>query len=133
MQPARGVARWSIKGYARQYQWPQCRYCGRAQSHDCEPVACFLCGTIQCHGDKAECAVCLIGWKPGWSRNWSGGTKCGYTGCDGDAVATIRKKRACSRHAAQAKVNGMPMAGYLAGCIAHRDSGDGWEHWKLVA
>ncbi len=31
------------------------------------------------------------------------------------------------------KVNGMPMVGYLAERIARGDSGEGWEHWKLVA
>lgn len=132
-QPAPETARWSLEGYARKYPWPQCKYCGRAQDHDCAAVECLLCGTVQCHGSRPACTVCLVGWKPGWSRTYNGGSKCGYAGCDADAVATIRKKRACATHAAKAKVNGMPMTDYLAERIAHRDSGKGWEHWRLVA
>lgn len=109
-----------------------CPFCGSMHTGKhvpCEPVACMLCGTVQCKGLNSECRVCLMGWLPGWSRMHQGGTGCGYAGCASKAVAAVRKKRACAEHAGRAKVNGKPMAEYLAECIALRDSGKGWQRW----
>ena len=123
--------RWSLGGYARQYPWPQCRYCGRAQNHDCERVECMLCGSPQCK-DRADCRVCHHGYLPGWSR--MGRTECGYSKCTEPAIAYARKRPVCASHAKRIKVaGGVTLTEHVARQIAHRDSGKGWEHWRLVA
>ena len=138
--------RWTLGGYARQYSWAQCRYCGRAQNHDCQRVECLLCGTAQCHGNGSGngcCAVCHHGWLPGWSRMHlprhytdDGRTimACGYAGCEGEAIATARKRSVCRTHAARVKVHkGLTLLEYVAEQIAARDAGQGWQKWRLVA
>lgn len=129
IQPTPDAARWSMGGYARQYPWSQCKYCGRASTRDCPAVACLLCGTVQCFALDAHCKVCLIGWIPGWSRP---STTCGYARCDEPAVATIRKKAACAGHAMAASQHGAPVPLYLAERIVHRNVGDSWEFWRLM-
>ena len=124
------TARWSRGGYAKPYPWPQCRYCGRAQSHDCKPVECLACGSRQCHGNGSRdgtCAVCYFGYLPGWGRSLSGGV-CGYKTCPRVAVARApRVGQACSEH-----IKGK-LAAEIATSIAHRDSGKGWQAWRWVA
>jgi hypothetical protein len=130
--------RWSLGGFADQYSWPQCRYCGRAQSHDCPRVECTLCGSPQCFGNgsgNGHCAVCHHGLLPGWSgvsRIMREG--CAYKGCDHGAIATARKRAVCVDHAQRIKVSGgLTLAEYVERQLAHRDSGKGWQHWRLVA
>lgn len=140
------VERWSRDGYAKQYNWSQCRYCGRASAHDCARVECLLCGTPQCHGNgsgNGSCAVCHHGWLPGWSRTHLPRTytddgrtimACGYKGCTEPAIATARKRSICRAHAARVKVhNGLTLLEYVAERITARDEGKGWERWRLVA
>ena len=138
-------ARWSLGGLARVYSWSQCRYCGRAQNHDCPVVECLLCGSPQCHGNGSSnglCAVCHHGFLPGWSRTHlpraytgDGGTiiACQYAGCDHEGIAIARRKPVCLAHAERIKVGkAETLAAYVARRIAHRDSGAGWERWRLV-
>ncbi len=125
--------RWSRRGYARQYDWAQCRYCGRAQAHDCPRVECRLCGSAQCFGNgssNGHCSVCHHGLLTGWG----GESKyCDYKGCDGQSVATARKLAVCIAHAQRVKVTkNQTLAEYVASRIAHRDSGKGWQYWQLV-
>jgi hypothetical protein len=126
--------RWTRGGYARQYSWPQCRFCGRAQTHDCPRVECMLCGSPQCFGNGSGngcCAVCHHGYLPGWSR--IGRTVCGYAGCDHEAVAFARKRPVCTGHAERVKVaRGLVLTDYVAEQIARRDAGKGWERWQLT-
>ncbi|HET8643802.1 MAG TPA: hypothetical protein VFM37_17835, partial [Pseudonocardiaceae bacterium] len=94
-------ARWAMHGPygGRRYDWPQCRFCGRAQQGDCRPVECALCRTRQCHGNGLQCAICLHGWLPGWSRTHLPSTRCGYARCDEPAIATApRVARVCRGH-----------------------------------
>lgn len=128
------MQRWMMSGPhgARSYAWAQCRYCGRAQSHDCAVVECLLCGSPQCFGNGAGnglCAICHCGYLPGWSR--IGRTVCGYAKCEAPAVAVNRKRPVCLTHASTGKT-GTALAEYVASRVAHRDSGKGWEHWKLA-
>lgn len=123
------AARWSKGGYAKPYPWAQCRYCGRAQDYDCKPVECMACGSRQCHGNGSRngtCAVCLVGYLPGWGHSLAQ-TRCGYAHCDNQAVARVpRVGQACAEHlrpAVRAKITER---------VAHRDSGKGWEHWRWV-
>ena len=112
-----------------------CPCCGSMHSgrhQPCPPAKCMLCGTVQCHSVHADCNVCLVGWLPGWSRMYQGGTRCGYAGCRKEAVATVRKKRMCTDHAMKAKYNGVPMAEHLTAAIAHRDSGKDWQRWAFT-
>ena len=132
---ALNAGRWVYQGYygGRQYNWAQCRYCGRGGA-DCQPVACMLCASVQCQGNGTECHVCHFGWLPGWSRGYLQEHKlCGYAHCDAPAVATLRKRRACMAHAMRVKVSGQLLAEYVAERLAHRDSGKGWERFRFVA
>jgi hypothetical protein len=116
--------RWSLGGYARQYPWPQCRYCGRAQDHDCPRVKCLLCGAAQCFGNGSGnglCAICHHGYLPGWSR--IGRTVCARSGCEAPAVAIARKRPLCAAHAATVKVNGKPLAEYVRERLELLESG----------
>lgn len=130
------TARWSIGGYARQYSWPQCRYCGRAQSHDCQRVECMLCGTAQCFGNgsgNGSCAICHHGYLPGWSR--IGRTTCGYAGCDHEAIANARKRPVCIAHAERVKVQGVALLKYATDRVERLHAGElkvGQATWKLV-
>jgi hypothetical protein len=135
--------RWVLNGFARQYDWAQCRFCGRAQNHDCAPVACLACGSVQCHGNGSRdgtCAVCHHGYLPGWSRSESARV-CGYAKCGKDAVATApRVRQVCADHLGRATVTTyadrarrvVTLVEYIAQRAAHRDSGKGWEHWRWV-
>lgn len=92
-----------------------CPWCGwwggvnRGQPH--EYIECLACGVPQCRSHP-ECRACLVGWLPGWSRNWGGqDALCGYKGCDNDAVAKApRVGRVCATHLARPKVNGETLA-----------------------
>lgn len=130
--------RWSLGGYARQYSWAQCRYCGRAQGHDCPRVECLLCGIAQCFGNgsgNGACAICHHGYLPGWSR--IGRTTCGYAGCEDKAVATARKRPVCRTHADRVKVHkGLTLSEYVSQRTASLAAGTlkvGLTPWKLVA
>jgi hypothetical protein len=131
------TARWAQReklNSAQRYDWPMCRYCGRAQQHDCTLVECALCGTRQCHGNgsgRGLCAVCLYGYLPGWSRPHCERT-CAYKGCDDEAVAFARKRAICLEHTQRVRVNGLLLPEYVAARLAHRDSGAGWEQWTLI-
>ena len=123
--------RWTRGGYAKQYPWPQCCYCGRASDRDCSRVECLLCGSPQCMGEgsrNGRCAVCHVGFLPGWSRgyNLASARHCCRKGCEKESVATLRKRAVCRDHAA-------PLMESVAQAIANRDSGGGWERWRLVA
>lgn len=126
------LGRWTYGDVRTYYPWAQCRYCGRAQKRDCAPVDCPACGSRQCHGNGVTCQVCLYGWLPGWSRIGQE-TTCGYRGCDAPAVANApRVQRVCAAHLGRPKVNGVTLAAYIAGRVAHRDSGKGWERFRWV-
>jgi len=58
---------------------------------------------------------------------------CGYAGCSLLTVAVARKKRVCAEHAKQIKVNKVTLAEHVREALAHRDSGKGWQEWRLVA
>jgi hypothetical protein len=126
------TARWAY-GDRRAYPWSQCRFCGRAADRNCEPVACMLCGTVQCKS-RTECLICLYGWLPGWYRGGTSEAKqCGYSGCTDEAVTKApRVKRACAGHVGRVKVNGTSLVDYVAERLKHRDSGKGWEHFRFV-
>lgn len=131
--------RWSLDGYARQYRWPQCRYCGRGQDHDCPRVECLLCGSAQCFGNGSTCSICHHGYLPGWSRSSFPIDQrvCGYAGCDHPAVARARKRPVCTDHAERIKMSGgVTLAAYVTARLAARDAGTlsvGMSRWKLVA
>lgn len=122
---------------AARYSWPQCRYCGRAQNHDCPVAVCLLCGSPQCFGNgggSGRCSVCLNGLLPGWSGvSEIVHNGCGYARCDLPAVAVARKKPVCIDHANQIKVGKVTLAEHVRESIAHRDSGKGWQEWRLVS
>jgi hypothetical protein len=129
--------RWSRGGYARTYSWAQCRYCGRAQNHDCARVECLLCGSPQCFGNgsgNGHCAICHVGYLPGWSR--IGRAHCSRRGCESPAVAVVRKRTLCLAHATTAKITpGQTVAEYVTDKLALRDAGKlmiGFTPWKLV-
>lgn len=134
------MQRWVYGGrYAtRSYPWPQCRYCGRAQNHDCKIATCDLCGSPQCFGNGSgdgTCNVCFYGYLPGWS-GYSSRT-CGYKGCNKHAIAKApRVKDVCKDHAPRVKIRlsgrSVTLPEYVAEQIAHRDSGKGWQSWRLV-
>lgn len=119
--------RWGTQ--ARQYRWPQCRYCGRASERDCPKTTCLACGTEQCHGIHPECMVCLIGWLPNW---WRGGnTECGYADCHEPAVAKApRVGRCCKVHLSRAKSRGMTLAEHITERLMQRDQGG--LHWQRL-
>jgi len=136
------TARWSRGGYAAGA--PRCRYCGLAQSHDCQPVSCAACGSRQCHGHggaNGTCAVCYVGYLPGWGRP-DAERLCGYKGCGGEAAAIApRVRRVCRAHLARARILITTVTGararvtlveYITTRVAHRDSGKGWERWRWV-
>lgn len=135
--PTATNTRWAQRGQldsAHRYDWPMCRYCGRAQAHDCATVECALCGTRQCHGNgsaRGLCAVCLYGYLPGWSRHTRERT-CGYKGCESAAIAFARKRPICLEHTKRVRVNGLLLPEYVETRLTHRDSGAGWEHWTLI-
>lgn len=134
------AARWVYGGYAAQYRWAQCKYCGRAASTNCDPVACLCCGTVQCFGNggsNGRCKVCYHGFLPGWSR-LGGEHLCGRKDCEGAAVTKApRVGRVCLAHAATTKLRvgtrSLTIVEFAAECVAHRDSGKGWERWRYVA
>lgn len=124
--------RW-VLGEVRRYAWAQCRFCGRAQDHDCPAATCLLCGSTQCYGNGPDCRVCYHGFLPGWSRPT--GCQCGHRGCATAAVARApRVHRVCLAHARTTKLRiggrTVTIAERAAELVAHRDSGDGWEHWR---
>lgn len=133
------TARWSLGGYARQYPWPQCLYCGRAQSHDCQVATCLLCGTALCFGRGHDCSVCHYGFIPGWSRS-SYERECGRKGCDRLAVAKApRVKQVCVEHAKTTKLRlvgrTIVLSDYVAERLALRDAGKlavGYTRWQYV-
>lgn len=133
MPTASASARWTYGDVNTHYAWAQCRYCGKAQERDCTAVDCPACGSRQCHSNgsgNGTCQVCHYGWLPGWSRS-AYDRECGYRGCSAPAVANApRVKRVCAAHLDRAKVNGVTLAAYIAGRVAHRDSGKGWEHFR---
>lgn len=132
MPTATALARWTFGDVNTHYAWAQCRYCGRAQERDCAAADCAACGYRQCHGNGPTCKVCHYGWLPGWSRI-AQDTTCGYRGCSAPAVANApRVQRVCADHLSRAKGNGVTLAAYLAGRVAHRDSGQGWERFRWV-
>ena len=133
------MSRWVIRDQMERvarYDWPQCRFCGRAQIRDCRPVACLLCGSVQCHGNgsgNGRCKVCYFGRLPGWSGNHG---ECDRASWHGTAVGVARKCRLCRAHIEAVKygdraVNGYSrtVAEFVAERLAHRDSGKGREHW----
>ncbi len=126
------TARWSRGGYAKTYPWPQCRYCGRAQDHDCKPVTCPVCESRACFETGSECRVCYVGLIPGWSTSGYDDRgrairECGYARCEREAIAKVpRVGRACREHL------GPVILAKVAARIAHRDSGKGWEYWRWV-
>lgn len=133
------AGRWAYSGphASRSYPWPQCRFCGRAQTHDCPPATCQLFGSVVCHGSGAECPVCHYGYLPGWSRS-TDERVCGRKHCTAAAVAKApRVRRVCADHARQTvlRLHGgrrLTLAEYVAQRLAHRDSGKGWKHWRWM-
>lgn len=130
--------RWSLGGYARVYSWPQCRYCGCAQGHDCPRVQCLLCGTAQCFGNgsgNGQCSICHHGYLPGWSRSVYV-KQCGYAGCESEAVAIARRKPVCLAHAGRIKVHkGMTLSEYVSERTNSLAAGTlkvGLTPWRLV-
>lgn len=127
--------RWCY-GDRRSYDWAQCRYCHRAQAHDCEAAQCPLCGTVQCR-NRPQCAVCMHGAIDGFYR--PRGRVCGYKGCGKEIVAEKipRVKQCCAYHAQHVKLRmggaTIALPDYVQARIAHRDSGQGWEKWRLIA
>ncbi len=80
-----------------------CAYCGTHYNNGaCTPVACMLCGTVQCMGNGSGngcCRLCSHGYLPGWSRTTRQAT-CGYARCGLPAVAWVRRgKTGCFGHA----------------------------------
>jgi len=132
------TGRWILgSGIPATYAWAQCSYCGRAQSHDCTPVACLLCGTVQCFGNGSKCSVCHYGRIPGWSCS-SDERFCGRKGCGAPAVSSApRVRQVCAEHAKTTKLRlgqrSVTIADYAIERVAHRDSGKGWEHWRFAA
>lgn len=129
--------RWVYGGQhaPRDYPWPHCRFCGRAQNHDCPPATCALCGSVVCHGAGAQCRVCHYGFIPGWSLP-SARRQCGRRRCTGEAVATApRVGQVCTEHAklTRLRLHGgrtLTLTEYVAQRIAHRDAGKGWECFR---
>lgn len=141
IEPSRWVMSREYYSVARgEYKWSRCRFCGRAQEHDCKLAECQLCGSRVCHGNGSKCPICLYGWIPGWSRGpgIAEASQCGYAGCTKRAVANApRVKRVCADHVGRVKIRwagrSISLPDYVAECIAHRDSGKGWEQWRYVA
>lgn len=126
------TGRWVYRGAygGRRYNWPQCRYCGRAANRDCTPYACELCGTVQCQ-DNSRCIVCYLGRLGHWLGNRS--ATCDYKGCNEKAVADCRKRAVCIEHAKRIKAHkNTTLAELVAERLAHRDSGKGWEQFRFV-
>jgi len=102
---------------------------GNGQKHiPCEPVACTLCGSVQCQSNglgDGHCSVCLYGFLPGWSG--SSGRHCGYARCPEPAVAIVPgRKLACMAHAMR------KVGGKVQESLALRDSGKGWQSWTFT-
>src|SRR5262249_1985832 len=112
----------------RNYPWPQCRFCGRAQNNDCPLATCQLCGSVVCHGAGADCRVCHYGFIPGWSRG-SALRECGRKHCTNEAVAeALRVGQVCAEHATVTKLRlaggqTLTLTEYVAERIAHSDCG----------
>ena len=133
-----GDGRW-VRGNLTRYSWPQCGFCGRAQSHDCKPATCPLCETTLCFGAGHECGVCHYGLIPGWSK--MGREVCGYAGCGQPSIAKApRVGQACAGHVDRAKVRlgarSYTLREYAALRVAERDKPSGqtarWVRWHLV-
>lgn len=133
------VGRWVYGGHraAGNRTWAHCRFCGRAQNHDCPPATCRLCGSVVCHGAGPDCPVCHYGFIPGWSRQPSE-RECGRKHCTAEAVAKApRVRRVCTEHAKVTPLRlyggrTLTLAEYVAQRITHRDSGKGWEHFTFA-
>jgi len=98
-----------------------CAYCGTHYNNGaCTPVACMLCGTVQCMGNGSGngcCRLCSHGYLPGWSRTTRQAT-CGYARCGLPAVAWVRRgKTGCFGHAMR------QLAEQVAEQVAWRDAG----------
>jgi len=81
-----------------------CHHCGR-WGEECKPAQCEGCKTWQCFSNGAgngRCRVCHYGHLNGWS----GFGKCGYKGCDREAVffGVPRVKRCCAECAPRVKI-----------------------------
>jgi hypothetical protein len=131
-------SRWvRLEDYTSQSRYSRCRFCGRAQDEDCAPQDCLLCGSRLCHGTGPSCRVCRKGWIPGWWRGVEDGL-CGRKGCEEPAVAegVPRVRRVCATHVEDVRLRwrgrSLSLLEYVAECIAHRDSGAGWERWHFV-
>jgi hypothetical protein len=128
-------ARW-VLGFVQQYPWKQCGYCGRAQTHDCPPATCLLCGTVLCFSRGSKCSVCHYGRIPGWS--WLDADRCGRKGCDEPAVSKApRVRQVCTEHAKTTKLRMMgrtvTLTDYVTARIALRDAGTlsvGYDRWR---
>jgi hypothetical protein len=128
--------RWVHGGYHGPSLWSLehgCPCCGsmygNGQKHiPCEPVACMLCGSVQCHGNglgNGCCSVCLYGFLPGWSG--TSGRQCGYAHCTEPAIAIVPgKKLACMAHAMR------KVGAKVQESLALRDSGKGWQCWTFT-
>jgi hypothetical protein len=133
-----GRSRWvRLDEYTRRSgRYDRCRFCGRAQDEDCVPKDCLLCGSRLCHETGPSCSVCLKGWMPGWWRGVEGDL-CGYKDCDQPGVADApRVHRVCATHVEDVRLRwrgrSLGLLEYVAECLAHRDSGAGWERWRFV-
>jgi hypothetical protein len=124
--------RWGVQ--AVQYTAsPQCRYCGvfgRPGHPDCFKGTCLACGTVQCAPPRGgDCLVCMIGFisQPPWNN-----ATCGYTKCDGRAVARApRVRTVCLADLSKAKSRGQTLADQIADYVRLRErGGHSWQ--KLV-
>lgn len=133
--------RWVADGQQGPHWWSLergCPCCGSAYGNGarhipCEPVACLLCGSVQCMSNglgNGRCSVCSYGLLPGWSRTDLQGNShstCEYARCDEPAVAFVPGKRyACMAHAMRRVGTDIQKS------LAERDSGKGWAHWTFT-
>ncbi|HZN77940.1 MAG TPA: hypothetical protein VFC00_40535 [Micromonosporaceae bacterium] len=139
MSAPSSLGRWVYGGAhaTRDYPWPHCRFCGRAQDHDCPPASCQLCGSVVCRDDDADCRICHYGYIPGWWRP-DPARVCSRTNCTAAAVAKApRVRQVCADHARLTVLwlhggRRLTLTEYVAERLAHRDSGRGWEHWRWM-
>jgi hypothetical protein len=131
--PVHKRPRWVMKETSARL-FPCCRWCGHI-GQDHPAVQCPLCGTVQCQRSWT-CPVCyhgiVGGYRPGDLD------KCGYAHCSKPAIAEVpRVRRVCKDHVGRVKLRlhggrQVMLHVHVEERLAHRDSGKGWEFWRLV-
>ncbi len=114
-----------------------CSHCGR-WGNDCTIAVCNGCGVPQCHGNggrAGSCRVCGYGHLEGWSRGLGlNASRCGYKGCDGEAVfidRVPRVGRCCRKCWDRPKISLTGRKVTLREYVIERVKADAWRYIRL--